>query len=79
METAENSKQSTEIICESCGENFACGAKSEKCWCFGLELNSETLAKLKLDFQSCLCRQCLEKIQPPNLALTGKAITTNEL
>lgn len=62
MNKAENSTKSNEIICESCGENFACGAKTDKCWCFGLELKGETLAKLKMDFQRCLCRQCLEKI-----------------
>ena len=47
-------------ICESCGKNFTCGAKTEKCWCFEIDLNTETLAKLQEDFKSCLCQDCLK-------------------
>jgi Cysteine-rich CWC len=48
--------------CESCGTDFTCGAKSETCWCFEIDLNAVTLAKLQEDFKSCLCRNCLKLI-----------------
>jgi len=47
--------------CESCGKDFSCGANVAECWCFGVDLNKETLAKLQEDFESCLCRDCLVK------------------
>jgi hypothetical protein len=47
--------------CESCGEEFSCGAKSGKCWCFEVDLNSETLENLRKNFENCLCEKCLEK------------------
>jgi Cysteine-rich CWC len=52
-------------ICESCGKDFLCSAKSEKCWCFEIDLTSEILAKLQEDFKSCLCENCLEKEYQP--------------
>lgn len=45
--------------CEACGAQFSCGAKTEKCWCFEIDLNAETLTKLRDDFKNCLCRDCL--------------------
>ena len=51
------------IVCESCGEEFSCGAKVESCWCFKVELKAETLAKLREDFKSCLCQDCLKKVR----------------
>ena len=53
--TAEN------LICESCKKQFPCGAKTEKCWCFEIDLESETLAKLRENFKNCLCQDCLEQ------------------
>lgn len=54
------------IKCESCGEEFSCGAKSGKCWCFEIELKPETLIELRDEFKSCLCDDCLKiKNQPP--------------
>jgi hypothetical protein len=81
MAEKESSNQAAdEIICESCSAKFACGATSGKCWCFGLEINTETLAKLKSEFRRCLCRQCLEKLSTTKIAqTTEKAITTNEI
>lgn len=49
------------LNCESCGEPFECGAKTGNCWCFEVELDAEKLAKLREEFESCLCRECLEK------------------
>lgn len=54
-ETTEN------LICESCGEDFACGAKTGKCWCFEIELSNENLANLKENFDKCLCPKCLNR------------------
>jgi len=50
---------SEKLVCESCGESFPCGSKLGKCWCFDIEVGAETLAKLKEDFKSCLCPDCL--------------------
>ncbi len=55
-------KASEKIVCESCGEAFSCGAKVGKCWCFSVELKAETLAELCENFNSCLCKNCLEKL-----------------
>lgn len=46
-------------ICESCGEEFSCGAKLGECWCFAVEMKAETLAELKENFNACLCENCL--------------------
>jgi hypothetical protein len=53
VETAEK------LICESCGEDFSCGAKTGKCWCFEIDLTEEKLANLKENFDNCLCPKCL--------------------
>ena len=60
-ESTENTgeKVSDKLICESCGEEFSCGANVGKCWCFKVELKAETLAKLRENFKSCLCENCL--------------------
>ncbi len=54
---------SEKAICESCGEEFFCGASVGKCWCFDVELKAETLAELREDFNNCLCQDCLEKLK----------------
>ncbi|MGI8849760.1 MAG: cysteine-rich CWC family protein [Pyrinomonadaceae bacterium] len=48
------------MFCESCGKEFSCGEKAGKCWCFEVELKTETLADLREDFKNCLCKDCLE-------------------
>ena len=48
-------------VCESCGEEFICGATLKGCWCMEIKLSEETRQKLKENFRSCLCRNCLEK------------------
>jgi Cysteine-rich CWC len=60
MKAKTNDKLKT---CESCGKDFNCGANTKKCWCFEIDLNAETLAKLQEDFKSCLCVECLKKIK----------------
>jgi len=50
-------------ICESCGEEFSCGANVGECWCFAVELKTEILAKLREDFKNCLCGYCLRKLK----------------
>ncbi len=51
------------IVCESCGEEFSCGASVGKCWCFDVELKAETLVGLCEDFENCLCEDCLKEIK----------------
>jgi hypothetical protein len=46
--------------CESCGREFACGAKSEDgCWCDELMVAPRQLAVLREHFLACLCPDCL--------------------
>lgn len=54
--------ETANIVCESCGAEFVCAAKSGKCWCFELEIQREILAKLQKQFRRCLCPQCLNKL-----------------
>ncbi len=56
-------KVSDKLICESCGEEFSCGADVGECWCFAIELKAETLTELRENFKSCLCKDCLRKIK----------------
>jgi hypothetical protein len=48
-------------VCESCGEEFICGATLKGCWCMEIKLSEETRQNLKESFRACLCRNCLEK------------------
>jgi hypothetical protein len=57
---------SDKIICESCGEEFSCGANVGECWCFEVEVKAETLAKLRENFNNCLCWNCLEQKDDTN-------------
>lgn len=56
-------KVSDKMVCESCGKEFSCGAHTEKCWCFAVELKPETLAELREDFKNCLCQDCLRQVK----------------
>ncbi len=49
-------------ICESCGEEFICGATLKGCWCMEIKLADEAREDLKAKFRNCLCRNCLEKL-----------------
>jgi len=59
--TSENKveKISEQLICESCGANFSCGANAGKCWCFAVDLKAEILTELKENYNRCLCEGCL--------------------
>jgi hypothetical protein len=59
LETNAAENVSDKLICESCGKEFSCGANVGECWCFAVEVKAETLAELRENFQSCLCRDCL--------------------
>ena len=50
-----------QLVCESCGTEFSCGANVGECWCFAVELKSETLAELKENYKRCLCEDCLSR------------------
>jgi hypothetical protein len=52
-------KIAEKLICESCGEEFSCGANLGKCWCFEVDLEAETLAELTKNYNRCLCENCL--------------------
>ena len=56
-----NAPKPEKLICESCGKEFSCGANVGKCWCFEVEVDEKTLAKLPEDYKSCLCENCLNK------------------
>jgi len=46
--------------CESCGREFACGAKSDDgCWCDEVIVGPRRLAVLREHFLACLCPDCL--------------------
>jgi hypothetical protein len=60
----------TKLNCESCGEEFSCGAKTGLCWCFEIELESEMLAELRQVYKNCLCKDCLMKITENSTAKT---------
>lgn len=47
-------------VCESCGEEFTCGASASGCWCSEVKLDDAARAGLRSRFQRCLCRACLE-------------------
>ncbi len=49
-------------ICESCGEEFVCGANLQGCWCMNVKLSDENRTELKSKFKDCLCPKCLEEI-----------------
>lgn len=49
------------LVCQSCGEEFVCGATLKGCWCMEIELSDEIRQSLKSQFRNCLCRNCLEK------------------
>ena len=54
-------KNKTPSVCESCGEEFTCGATLKGCWCMNVELSDKTREHLNTNFKNCLCKNCLEK------------------
>lgn len=57
-------KVSAELICESCGKSFSCGANVGECWCFAFELEAESLTDLREKYKNCLCQKCLGETKP---------------
>ena len=53
-----------ERVCESCGNEFSCGASLKGCWCSEINLSDEARAELRGLYRDCLCPACLEKIAP---------------
>lgn len=58
-----NAPKPEKLLCESCGKEFSCGANVGKCWCFEVEVDKKILAQLQEDYKSCLCQDCLRKLQ----------------
>lgn len=54
-------KYKTPSVCESCGEEFICGARLKGCWCMNVKLSDEDRKNLKQKYKSCLCENCLRK------------------
>jgi len=50
-----------ERVCESCGNEFSCGASLRGCWCSEVDVSDATRTELKSLYRDCLCRDCLEK------------------
>lgn len=63
MKTNSNETKPDKVICESCGEDFTCGANAEKCWCFEVKLSDKTLKDFRENYKNCLCPNCLEKFR----------------
>lgn len=73
----ENAGQKTN--CESCGEEFSCGAKTIDCWCFEINTNPEFTAELNRNFNDCLCRSCLsQQIVRRKIKVSGAELTIAE-
>ncbi|MFT5337503.1 MAG: hypothetical protein ACJAY8_001244 [Sphingobacteriales bacterium] len=47
--------------CSKCGANFECTNDGEKCWCAGIEVETEVLKNIYLLHANCLCSSCLKQ------------------
>ena len=56
---------SRELVCESCGNNFTCGASLSGCWCGQIKLSDAARSELKSRYRDCVCRDCLERLAAP--------------
>ena len=45
--------------CERCGAGFECRVGEGDCWCAGVAVDRERLAKLDVLAERCLCPRCL--------------------
>ena len=61
-------------ICVSCQKQFKCGANAENCWCFEIELTSETSAKLRESYKDCLCVECLLELETTSLIVENEKL-----
>jgi len=72
-------KYKSPSVCESCGNEFICGATIRGCWCTEVKLGTEARADLRSKFTNCLCRACLEKHADASMILTYPDGTTEFL
>ncbi len=53
-----------EKICQSCKKIFECKVDDiENCDCNSIQLNSGAIEKIKKEFESCLCFDCLKQYE----------------
>lgn len=52
-----------EKLCSRCNKPFGCKSEMPGCWCEQVELNSDTLHHLKMNYDNCLCPACLENFK----------------
>jgi len=52
--------------CSKCGVEFGCQNEIPGCWCEKISLDEEALAKLKLEYDNCLCPVCLKSFERPS-------------
>jgi hypothetical protein len=45
--------------CPKCGQVFVCSA-SARCWCYEIDIPVENLEYIELEYDSCLCPDCLK-------------------
>ena len=55
-------KFKSKSVCESCGNEFTCGATLKGCWCMKVDLTDEIRNEMRSKFKDCLCADCLDKI-----------------
>ncbi|MFM9905728.1 MAG: cysteine-rich CWC family protein [Pyrinomonadaceae bacterium] len=48
-------------ICESCGDEFICGATIKGCWCMNIKVSDQARADMKEKYAKCLCAECLSR------------------
>ena len=46
--------------CPKCGADFHCSTSS-KCWCYEIDVPTETMEKLQEEYDGCLCPDCLKE------------------
>ena len=53
-----------EKVCPNCKKTFDCKADDIKsCKCNSIEVNTESLEMIKLEFENCLCFECLKQYE----------------
>lgn len=61
----------TTKTCSKCNKPFGCKADERGCWCENLTLSTETLVKLKAEYDNCLCPECLATFGENRPEVTG--------
>ena len=49
--------------CSKCETAFECCNETMGCWCEDLVIDIEILKKLKLEYDNCLCKECLKSYE----------------